>query len=341
VKKNSSSDPSAASAAVDARSSAKAKSGVAEGTAQHLIDSRRLFYFYHVARLGSLTIAEAYLDIAQSAISRQLQQLEADLGVKLLERTGRGVALTEVGRVVYERAKEILDEMTHTRTQIELALRRPAGQISFAAPSMFVRAFMAQVVERFAKRYPDVRLRIIEAATGQVAELLAASVVDIAVVLHAPNSPKVETEPLLVEHMELTVRRDDPLAKRKSLDRQELNGLPFIMPANPHGARLLMERYCAAGGIALDNRLELDSMTLMKQSVALLPMYALLAPGDCVPEDKLVNIPLVPPLERTSYLARLRDRGDQPLLEPFIQEIRQAVRDLHPDKRHKARSRPH
>nr|ART90293.1 hypothetical protein [uncultured bacterium] len=82
-------------------------------------------------------------------------------------------------------------------------------------------------------------------------------------------------------------------------------------------------------------------MTLMKQSVGLLPMYALLAPGDCVPEDKLVNIPLVPPLERTSSLTRLRDRADQRLLEPFIQEIRQAVRDLPPDKRNKARPRAH
>jgi hypothetical protein len=58
-----------------------------------------------------------------------------------------------------------------------------------------------------------------------------------------------------------------------------------------------------------------------------------------VPEDRLVNIPLVPPLERTSYLARLRDRGEQPLIEPFIQEIRQAVKDLHPDKRARVRSR--
>jgi len=335
VKKKSNPDDSAPGS----RSQGKARSGVAEGTAQHLIDSRRLFYFYHVARLGSLTTAEAYLDVAQSAISRQLQQLESDLGVQLLDRTGRGVSLTEVGRVVFDKAKGILDEMSHTRTEIELSQRRPQGQISFAAPSMFVRGFMGQVVKRFALSYPDVRLRVIEAATGQVAELVAASVVDLGVVVHAPNSPKVETEVLLVEHMDLAVRASDPLAKRKSIDRTELNGLPFIMPANPHGARLLMERYCTAGGIVLDNRIELDSMTLMKEAVASLPYYALLAPGDCVPEDGIVNVPLVPPLERVSYLARLRDRGDQPMVEPFIEELRKAVKDLHPDKRNRTRSR--
>jgi DNA-binding transcriptional LysR family regulator len=325
--------------AVDSRPQGKVKSGVAEGTAQHLIDSRRLFYFYHVARLGSLTTAEAYLDIAQSAISRQLQQLESDLGVQLLERTGRGVSLTEVGRVVFDKAKGILEEMSNTRTEIELSQRRPKGQISFAAPSMFVRGFMGRVVERFALRFPDVRLRVIEAATGQVAELVAASVVDLGIVVHAPNSPKVETEPLLVEHMELAVRASDPLARRKSIDRSELDGLPFIMPANPHGARLLIERYCAAGGIVLDNRIELDSMTLMKEAVARLPYYAVLAPGDCLPDDDIVNVPLVPPLERVSYLARLRDRVEQPMLEPFLEEIRQAVKDLHPDKRSRARRR--
>jgi LysR family nitrogen assimilation transcriptional regulator len=324
-------------AATDSRPNGKAKSGVAEGTAQHLIDSRRLFYFYHVARLGSLTTAEAYLDIAQSAISRQLQQLESDLGVQLLERTGRGVSLTEVGRVVFDKAKGILDEMSDTRTEIELSQRRPQGQISFAAPSMFVRGFMGQVVRRFVQRYPQVRLRVIEAATGQVAELVAASVVDLGIVVHAPNSPKVETEPLLVEHMDLAMRASDPLARRKSMERSELNGLPFILPVNPHGARFLMERYFAAGGIVVDNRIELDSMTLQKQVVGSLPYYTLLARGDCVPEDGIANVPLVPPLERTSYLARLRDRGDQPMLEPFIEELRKAVKDLHPDKRGRAR----
>ena len=323
----------------DSRPQGKTKSGVAEGTAQHVIDSRRLFYFYHVARLGSLTTAEAYLDIAQSAISRQLQQLEADLGVQLLERTGRGVSLTDVGRVVFDKAKSILDEMSNTRTEIEFSQRRPKGQISFAAPSMFVRGFMGQVVRRFAQSHPDVRLRVIEAATGQVAELVAASVVDLGIVVHAPNSPKVETEALLVEHMDLTMRADDPLARRKSMDRSELHGLPFILPVNPHGARFLMERYFEAGGIVVDTRIELDSMTLQKETVASLPYYTLLARGDCRPEDGIANVPLVPPLERTSYLARLRDRGDQPMLEPFIDELRKAVKDLHPDKRGRARPR--
>jgi DNA-binding transcriptional LysR family regulator len=317
----------------DGRPQGRAKSGVAEGTAQNVIDSRRLFYFYHVARLGGVTAAEAYLDVAQSAISRQLQQLESDLGVQLLERTGRGATLTEVGRVVFEKAKAILDEMSTTRTEIKLSQRRPKGQISFAAPSMFVRGFMGQVVQRFVQRYPDIRLRVTEASTGQVAELVAASVVDLGIVVHAPNSPKVQTEALLVEPMDLAMRASDPLARRKSMDRSELQGLPFILPVNPHGARFLMDRYFAEGGIVVDNRVELDSMTLQKQVVAAMPYYSLLARGDCVPEDGIANVPLVPPLERTSYLARLRDRGDQPMLEPFIEEIRKAVKDLHPDKR--------
>jgi LysR family nitrogen assimilation transcriptional regulator len=317
----------------DSRPQSRPRSGVAEGTSQNVIDSRRLFYFYHVARLGSLTAAEAYLDVAQSAISRQLQQLESDLGVQLLERTGRGATLTEVGRVVFEKARTILDEMSTTHTEIELSLRRPKGQISFAAPSMFVRGFMGQVVQRFVQRYPDIRLRVIEASTGQVADLVAASVVDLGIVVHAPNSPKVQTEALLVEPMDLAMRASDPLAKRKSMNRGELQGLPFILPVNPHGARFLMDRYFAEGGIVVDNRIELDSMTLQKQVVAAMPYYTLLARGDCVPEDAIANVPLVPPLERTSYLARLRDRGDQPMLEPFIEELRKAVKDLHPDKR--------
>ena len=159
----------------------KPRSDVAEGAAQHVIDSRRLFYFFHVARLGGLTGAEAYLDIAQSAISRQILQLETDLGVQLLRRTGRGMALTEVGTLVYERAQIILGEMLETYSEIDLAVRQPSGQISIAAPYMFIRGFMCQVLERFSATYPDVHLRVLEASTGQVADLLAAGHVDLAV----------------------------------------------------------------------------------------------------------------------------------------------------------------
>ena len=94
--------------------SVRDKSVITSIATKSLLDSKRLFYFYHVARLGSLTTAETVLDVAQSAISRQLQQLEAELGEQLLERTGRGVKLTEAGELLFRQATSILGEMAST-----------------------------------------------------------------------------------------------------------------------------------------------------------------------------------------------------------------------------------
>ena len=68
---------------------------------QGVIDSRRLLYFFHVARTGSFTVAETVLNVAQSAISRQIQLLESELNVQLLSRNGRGVSLTPAGEILF------------------------------------------------------------------------------------------------------------------------------------------------------------------------------------------------------------------------------------------------
>ena len=83
------------------------RSDVAIQATEKVIDSRRLLYFYHVAKAGRFTAAEAILDVAQSAMSRQIQHLERDLGVQLLDRTGHGVKLTTHGEILFRQAEAI------------------------------------------------------------------------------------------------------------------------------------------------------------------------------------------------------------------------------------------
>ncbi|MBE0595555.1 MAG: LysR family transcriptional regulator, partial [Gemmatimonadales bacterium] len=279
------------------------------------------FYFYHVARLGSFTTAETVLDIAQPAMSRQIQQLEADLGVQLLERNTRGVTLTEIGTIVYQRAEAILAEMSETHLEIDVAMRRPVGQISMAAPTFFIRASMPRILQRFTAAYPDVRLRIIEASTGHISELLAAGEVDLAIVLQEPRSKTIRSETLVSQHMDLALAVDHPMAQRKSIKREELAGLPFCVAANPHGSRVLIERYFSEGGIKPDIRLEVDSMFLLKIAIKTMSILSFIPQSDLEPGDDLVSVPLDPPLVRTMYLAQLSDR-EKPLVEPLVSEIR-------------------
>jgi LysR family nitrogen assimilation transcriptional regulator len=301
-----------------------ARSDVANHAAQNVIDSRRLFYFYHVARLGSFTTAETVLDIAQSAMSRQIQQLETELGAQLLVRKGRGVSLTEAGAIVFRRAEAILAGMEETHIEIDAALRSPRGKVSIAAPTFFVRSFMPEVIRRFSDAHPETRLKVIEASTGHVSELLAAGEIDVAVVLQEPNSPRIETELLIAEHMDLAVSSSHPLAGRRTLSRAELKGQPTCIAANRHGSRLLIERYYSEGDVKLDVRIELDSIFLMKAAIRMLPVAGFIPPHDLEPADQIVSIPLVPPLVRNMHLAKLRQQVN-PMVAPLVEEIRAAI----------------
>jgi DNA-binding transcriptional LysR family regulator len=318
------------SMAQEPKTPSRPRSAIAGISARNLIDSRRLFYFFHVARLGSLSTAEAVLGVVQSAISRQLQQLEADVGEQLLLRTGRGVTLTPAGELLYKQAETILQEMASTVDQIEQLKRRPVeAAITIASPPTFSNVYMPEVVQRFVTAFPDVHLVAYEASTGQVYDYLASGQVDMAIVLHESSSHKLAMQKLVVEPLMVIAAASHPVAKRKSVAREQLPELEMILPVASHGSRALVQTYCDEGGITLDPRLRLDSLGMTKAVLrngrfcTILPLVACAAE---VESGELVAVPLVPPLKRTVYLASLRDREQSPYMKALAREIGNVVR---------------
>jgi LysR family nitrogen assimilation transcriptional regulator len=295
----------------DPKPRTRSRSEVARRTAQDLIDSRRLLYFFHVCRLGSLTLAEQYLGVAQSAISRQLQQLESDLDVKLLQRTGRGVAMTELGRLLFERAEAMLEAMAETRVQLDFARRRPAIQVSIAASTSFMSLFMPEVTRRFIEAFPDATLRAIEASSGQVFEMLASGRVDLAVVIHAHNSQKLMLKKLITEPLVVICSPGNPAAKRKVITPEELCELSLVLPVNPYGSRAIIEKYLTDAGLEARPRLEIDSLALSKAAVKLHDLCTVLPTSTCSDElarGELAAVRLSPPISRTLHVASLRNK---------------------------------
>lgn len=306
------------------RSRKNGPSDLAALATRKLIDSRRLLYFFHVARSGRFTTAEASLDVAQSAISRQIQQLEADLGVQLLERTGHGVRLTGPGEILYKQAESILKEMAVTLDMIELAQRAPSSRVTIAAPPSFMASYMPEIVERFAISHPDTSISAIEASTGNVYDHLANSQVDLAIVLYAPNNAKIRLQKLLVEPLLLIASPKHPIARHPVVQRSELEMLDLVVPASLLGSREILRQYLEAGGLSLTARLEADSLPLTKVLVQSGRSCTILPKITCELElnsGKLVGIPLQPELTRTLYIARLRDRLQSAEAKGLVREI--------------------
>lgn len=312
---------------------AKSKETVSEVTLRSMskvIDSRRLYYFYHVAQSKRFTAAEALLDVAQSAISRQIQQLENDLGVQLLNRTGHGVELTESGKILYAHAETILNEMSSTVEEIQATQHSPSGSVSIASPPSFNTFVMADVIEEFAAQQPAVRIRLIEASTGGVYSHLANGDVDLAIVTYPASSAKYDVLQLMSEPLFAICHPDHEFAKLKSIDLKMLNTAELILPATLQGTRSTLKEFFDTGDVPLISRREVDSLPLMLQlvrrgsSVGLLPLMACQSE---VEEGRVVAVPLKPALQRTIYAANLRNKADNPWL-PVIKDIIKAQVEL-------------
>jgi len=310
----------------------RARSFDAGDPAATLIDSRRLFYFYHVARLGSFSGAETALGIAQPALTRQIQVLESELGCKLLERNGaKGVSITQGGEALYAHAEAILTEMQDARASVRTTTQQLSGELTVAAPTFFTRDYMHAVVQGFMAKHPEVRLKVIEAATGQIHELLASGQVDVAVATRLPGSLKAETIEVMREPMYIAVGAGHPWAKKAWIGAKELKGQPFVLPASVHGVRAVIEAYCAAQGVELEARLEVDSLGLMESAVRSMGMAGFLRKLER-DDESIRLIPLRPALIRSTYVAQLR-QSSAPSKKALVEEIVAITRAVKPPAR--------
>jgi LysR family nitrogen assimilation transcriptional regulator len=295
---------------------------------QRVIDSRRLLYFYHVAKSGRFTAAEAVLDVAQSAISRQIQQLETDLEVQLLERTGHGVKLTTFGDILYRRAEALLKAMEATVDEIEEARHAPIENVSIAAPPSFMATYMADALLDFSDRRPNARVRVVEASTGAVYNHLADGQVDIAVVLQAPNTSRLQLRELVREPLLVVARGDHPIAGQKFVPRAQLGELELVVPASLNGSRSILREYFSAEGFSVRSNQEIDSLPLTKELIRRKPFCTILPQITCEQEiaaGEFVARPLKPPLYRTLHLAHLRDIDLTPALTDMIDCVVRSV----------------
>lgn len=305
-------------------------SEIAISSPDQVIDSRRLLYFYSVARLGSFKAAEAALDVAQSALTRQISQLESDLHTKLFIRHGRGVKLTQEGELLFSRSSEILRSMEETVNDIRITNSKPGGRVSIAAPPNFTERFMPEVLERILKRFPDAYVTAMEASSGGAHELLVSGRADIAVVIDSINASKLSRQALTSDDLFCICAPSHPAASKKAIQRSDWPEMRVVLSAAPNGMREIVDRYFRKNGIDVVPAIEADSLSLSKSLLANGTLCAILVKAACREElatGRLVAVPIVPNLARTLSVACLRDRKRTPLIEAMLEEVKAVVGD--------------
>lgn len=231
------------------------------------MDVKQLTYFVRIAELGSLTNAAATLGVTQPVLSRQVRQLETELGKPLLYRHGRGVRLTDSGKRLLAHGKGILHQVQLARQALDGEPAAPAGKVVVGLPPSLCKHVAVRLVALFRKRYGQASIGVVEGMTVAMQEWLALGRLDCAL-LHDP-APMAQLEYTQLWSEELCLISPARGAKLPASVRMKaLSRYPLILPSRPNAVRALIETEAAEQGVTLDVALEIDAIVSVIDLVA-------------------------------------------------------------------------
>ena len=231
------------------------------------MELRHLKAFVEVATHGSYVRAASSLGIAQSALSRQVSALEREVGGRLFHRTGRGVALTEIGERVLPQGRALMADVNAFEEAARNPADRPAGEVTLGLVPVASRTFVAELTARLRDDYPGIRLRVLEGYSGQVEEWLTAQRVDIAVYNRYRRGRVANSEAILHADAHLIIRSSHPIARGREAALRALAEVPLALPVRPNSLTNLLTGLAAAQHFELDIRLEASSTPLIGEAI--------------------------------------------------------------------------
>ena len=290
---------------------------------------KQLETFVRVAELGSFSKAALVLDTVQPALSRQVRQLEVELRVTLLERTGRGVVLTAAGQRLLEHSVGILQLVARAREAVASSRDELVGRIVVGLPPSVGRDLALPLVECFEKEWPKARLAIVEGLSAHVSEWIATGRVDIGLVHNPEPQAAIETEPLFDEPLLLV---GPPSRARGAVALADLAGVPLVIPERSHAIRRLLEARAALAGVKLQVAWEVSSVPAILALVRGGHGHAVLTRDAITAEEgagRLSARPIGdPPLVNTLSIATSASKRASPLQRHVVRRLRDLVRDV-------------
>lgn len=231
------------------------------------VDLRRLRYFIAVCDHGGFSRASGSVGIAQPALTRQIKLLEKELGLSLINRSGRGAEPTDEGRALLSGSRRSIAELDDLVRQIRQRSSRLSGEAVLGVCPTIAPFFLDEVVRHVRDNHPKLSLSVIEAYSGDLQNLMARGKLDVALT-YRPSAPKgLDVTELFSERMAL-VTAFAPEADSRPLALHEIGGLKLILPSGIHELRRIIDRVCVSRGVVFTPEIELDSLDAVKSMVS-------------------------------------------------------------------------
>ncbi|PPA77941.1 LysR family transcriptional regulator [Achromobacter spanius] len=232
------------------------------------MELRQLRYFVRVVEAGSIGRAAMSIGMVTSALSQQISRLEGELSTRLLQRSASGVVPTDAGLAFFRQAQLAL---RHADDAVQAAQQaRLAGHVSVGLSSTTAAILGAPFLQAMNERYPDIRLHLVEALSGHLADMLNGRLLDLAIVFQAESARRWSIMPLLDEPLFLCARPDMPGVPGGDTTRlADIAPLPLVLPSGRHGLRALVNNAFLQLGQTPRVVAEVDGLSLLMDVVQL------------------------------------------------------------------------
>ncbi len=290
------------------------------------MEIRVLRYFLEIARAGNMTRAAETLHVSQPTLSKQIKDLEQELGKKLFRRSSSAMTLTDEGMLLRKRAEDIVAMVDKTSDEFKSMNDITGGEVHIGCAESHQVKYLAQTIKEFKVKYPMFRFHLTSGNTEQVAERLDRGLIDFAVIVEPPNLSKYNYLELPeADVWGLVMKKEDPLARKETICFEDLIGLELICSAQ--GMKFDISRWCGEKADMLDLsgtiNLAYNGSVFVREGLGyMLTFDRLINTG---PESGLCFRPLEPLLETKMYVIWKKYQVFTPIAQLLLDELKERL----------------
>lgn len=232
------------------------------------MDVRQLDMFRAVAEEGTFTRAAERLHVSQSAVSRQLQLLEEELGTLLLHRTGRGVTLTAPGELLLTTANRINRDLQDVVSQIAATQQLQRGVLKLGAGMTVCLYILPKLLKKFRSMYKNLDLSVVAGSSENLLRMVRSNQLDLALLTLPIVAADLEIRPVLKEELVVVTARGHTLSRQRAVDARSLGRHPMVLFESGSNTRHVLDEFFREQQIPMNVVMETENVEILKAMVA-------------------------------------------------------------------------
>lgn len=292
------------------------------------MEIRQLRYFVAAADAGTISRAAARCGVTQPSLSQQILKLESKLGVQLLDRLGRGVALTDAGRALLPRARSILAQIHETESNLLADIDAGHDRLAIGAIPTIAPYLLPGLVADLRRQFPACVVIVREGLTQQLTEAIADNELDLAIMSTPPDHSLIHAETLAREPLRIVVHAGHPLCDAPAIAIADLRDQPAVRLDEMHCLGQQIAEFCAArrlAGNVVCNMTQIDTLlefVRMGLGVSIVP--EMVAARDTDPDRRYLPFKRGGPSREIVLVTRAGRRTSR-LAQRFTELLRQRL----------------